>query len=122
MYIEENLKNYLTSCRAVLIRGITPTDGMEFLKKYAPDDTTFCGETEHMREILQVLEYHTGDRDSSILVKAGNLSDIHSEQPNLWYFKDAGSLRDDRTVQRYFDMVLDFSNGKILGVSKLRAY
>lgn len=122
MYIEENLKNYLTSCRTVLIRGITPMDGMEFLKKYAPDNTAFCGETEHMREILQVLEYHTGNRDSSILVKAGNLSDIHSEQPNLWYFKDAGSLRDDRTVQRYFDMVLDFSNGKILGVSKLRVY
>lgn len=115
MSIEEKLKTYLTTHETVLVRGIDAFNGMKYLKQHMPDNTTFYGDTENMRKILDTLEYPTGVASSSICVAAGDRLGVESEYKAVWFFKDSAPL-DDREMQRRFEMILDFKEGKVLGV------
>ena len=115
MSIEEKLKKYLTTRKTILVRGIDAFNGMKYLKQYTPDNTTFYGDTENMRKILDTLEYSTGVAGSSIYVAAGDCFGVESEYKAVWFFKDSAP-RDDREMQRRFEMILDFKEGKVLGV------
>lgn len=123
MYIEENLAAYLEQHKYVLIRGIDAYHGMQFLKRYVPKDREFVGIGTESSRILESLECPTGDKETATHIMIGTCTELNgclSTGYPIWYFKNLGSDRSDRLVRRHFDLVLDFSNGKILGASKSR--
>lgn len=117
MYIEENLKEYLKQYPYVLVRGVPAMQGLKFLKNFVSGDRKFMGDV----ALIENAGLPYDDADTSTLVMTGNGSDmlkrVASDQP-IWYFQDLGSGRTNRNVRKCFDLVLDFSDGKLLGACK----
>ncbi len=119
MITDAKLKEYFEQFKTVLIRGSNVRDAISVLRKIVPDKKFLCM-TEYTKRIVPPDWQCLSSGPDTIMLLSGDTSDIkgkYSSTVPIWYVQEIlKGQHVDIAVTSYFDMTIDFINGKIGGI------